>query len=302
MRDRTKTGSDSLDMLLDTICNTFGGILFVAILVVLMIRSSATVVDLDTPIDATPDEIESLRLELKRQQSELESLEMASLSQARLVEGFAPEEIQELLKTRNDLQEQKIDLQKQKHQEIDQNAELSQENEARRESLETSAIRHEELLAEVASLEKQLDEAIDQRSESHSLPVVRSNLSKNEVGVILKYGRMYVWHRYNEYGFREGLNTDDFVVLENKGGRLLTAPLPTAGIKIGYGEETRNEIRRALSKFDPSRSVIAAVVRTDSFKEFRILRNVLKDMGFGYRLMPGDSLISDRGGTGGRYQ
>lgn len=302
MSDRTGPGSDSLDMLLDTICNTFGGILFVAILVVLMIQSSASVVELDEPINATPDEIESLRLELKRQESELKSLELASLSQARLVEGFAPEEIEELLITRNDLHQRKIDLQSQKHQEIDQNAELSQENEARRESLETSAILHEELLTEVESLKNQLDEAIDQRSESHSLPVVRNDPTKNEVGVILKYGRMYIWHKYDEYGRKAGLNTDDFVVLENKSGGLLTAPLPTGGISIDYSIENQEKIRQKLSIFNPSRSVIAAVVRTDSFKEFRILRNILRSTGFGYRLMPGDMPVSDRGGSGGRYQ
>lgn len=113
---------------------------------------------------------------------------------------------------------------------------------------------------------------------------------------------MYVWHRYDEFGYREGLNTDDFVVLEDTGGQLLTAPLPTAGIKIDYTEKSREEIRQTLNRFNPSRSIVAVVVRTDSFKEFRILRNELKEMNFGYRLMPSDSLISDRGGTGGRYQ
>lgn len=34
--------SDSLELLLDTICNTFGGIVFIALLIVVMLRLSPT--------------------------------------------------------------------------------------------------------------------------------------------------------------------------------------------------------------------------------------------------------------------
>ena len=41
MSRKSSASSDSLDLLLDTICNTFGGVLFIAMLVIILLNISA---------------------------------------------------------------------------------------------------------------------------------------------------------------------------------------------------------------------------------------------------------------------
>ena len=44
MSRRQRRVADSLDLLLDTICNTFGGVLFIAMLVMILANLSGTII------------------------------------------------------------------------------------------------------------------------------------------------------------------------------------------------------------------------------------------------------------------
>ena len=68
--------------------------------------------------------------------------------------------------------------------------------------------------------------------------------------------------------------------------------------------ESNQSVKRRLQQFQPDRSYITTIVRVDSYREFRYLRDVLIDMKFEYRLMPIEegSPVADRGGSRGNVQ
>lgn len=302
MPRRRREQSDSLDLLLDTICNTFGGILFIAILVALLIQLKG---DEETPPEEPPprpEEIVAAQSTLEQLRNELQSVARARASQNRLIEQFAPDELQTLLKERNDRNDELLDLQDAQLSLLEANAEISAQNERDRQELSEIAAQLSDLRERVEDLESELDEDRQRRQQTVGVPVVRTNLGRREVAVILRYGRLYFWHRYDSRGYQLGLNTDDFVVLADEDGKLLTRALPTGGLRIANDDATRQLIRQRFRDYDPRQCVIAVITRSDSFAQFRIVRDVLKSMGLDYRLMPTDGPVRDRGGVGGQFQ
>ena len=95
---------------------------------------------------------------------------------------------------------------------------LSEENEAVGTSLD-------EALARRAQAQTELERERQARAEEVRMPVVRSS-PKQEIGLILCYGRLYVWHKYGTGNERLGLNTDDFVVVSEETDGLVTRPKP----------------------------------------------------------------------------
>ena len=61
-RQRTETNS-SLDLLLDTICNTFGGIIFLAILVAVLLQFSGAA-PFETPATTSDESVRALETEI----------------------------------------------------------------------------------------------------------------------------------------------------------------------------------------------------------------------------------------------
>ena len=116
---------------------------------------------------------------------------------------------------------------------------------------------------------------------------------------MLKYGRMYLMHRYDT-DTRE-VNKDDFVV--TPGLLYNTAePKPHAGLALKSGDGVTEQVRRLLGP-NPARNWYPClVVHPDSFNEFLILKAVLVNLGYEYRLLPTNKGIADGGGEGGRVQ
>lgn len=303
-RRRRTTSADSLELLLDTICNTFGGVLFIAILVVILLRMTGESEE-ETPVPTVaPEHFQQQQNRLASLTAELALLREARAGQQRLAEQFAEQEVRAQIVVRNDLQESFDQLQLEYSQQLAVNVEATQKiEETRQENVQT----FENLdLAETKAdqLRQQLSEEREARVQEMRTPVVRSSGFRQEIGLILRYGRMYVWHRYARDGTRLGLNTDEFVVVGTEGSALITSPKPTAGVPVEDSPLSRGKIRERLSHFSPRSCVMAVVVRPDSYGHFSVLRDVLLDEGLEYRLMPMDEegKVADRGGVGGKVQ
>lgn len=302
MNRRRRIRADSLDLLLDTICNTFGGILFIAILVIIMLQMRGTHPDIDA------SEIERQREQLTADQSrldeELARLQQTIAGQQELISKLAPANVQDLLQ---ELAKQESEL-----------AALSHEQETLLQTSETKAKERTNLVSdihrtaetihelemEIESLSSQFDRERSERKKVLRTTYVRPPGSKQEVSVVIEYDRFYVWHRYSPIGIRLGLNTDDFIILEDNGRQLETAPNPVAGIPLGDAPELSTQIRNRLRHFSPKTTYLSVVVRPDSFDSFCFFRDVITDLGFEYRLMPttGEDSIADRGGIGDQVQ
>jgi len=297
MSNRKRGGESSLELLLDTICNTFGGILFVAILIVVMLRmTSKTQANGDTAQVS-----EANQLELEHQQADLqgvietlrlagaalgESVVLTDSSTADLTAQFRNKHkarqdlLQSRLKTLDSIAERQARI-NQTAREIDELEKREQATTKTRQDLEAT------LKAEVASRSQKTD-----YSRTHQT-------GKEEIQTILRYGRLYILHRRATSGSRLGLNTDEFVVLEDSSGAMRTTPMPHAGTVIADTPHAAEQLSARLTTFDPAQHYIAAIVWPDSFEKFRFFKKVLIHSGFEYRLIPanlGDK-FKDRGGS-----
>ena len=301
-RRRRAAAGDSLELLLDTICNTFGGIVFIALLIVLLLRETGSLTAEAPREPVAPDEIERLAGEFDSITAELAALRTAEADLARRSEVFAPGDIQDLLKQRNTLVARAGELRTDRDRWISENASATAEMIRGEEELQKRLADLPIARQEVAQLEADLDAARESKVEEIRNPLVRGATAFRNLGLIVRYGRVYVWHRYSATGRRLGLNTDEFVVVADETDTLVTHPDPTKGIPLTPGMVTTESLRQRLRPFPSSRWYCEVVVRPDSFDEFPILRDALIAEGYEYRLMPTNGSVVDRGGSDRRIQ
>lgn len=299
MRRRMNLNGDSLELLLDTICNTFGGVLFIAILLVVLLQLAPAVTESE-PVEASASAARSLAAS-RQQRSELQ---LALQHQQELLTQLVSPQLQNSLAEMATLQNQVGDAQQQVTELEAANARTVAQLAKDAEEAATLASQVETARQQVAALRTQLNADRDSHTEQIQLPTEHLEFGKGEVGLILRYGRLYVWHRWSPTGERLGLNTEEFVVIEDSSKGLVVRPKPGGGLPIDRRDSTREQIEQRLKQFRPTQKVLALVVRPDSFAEYRVVREVAARLGFEYRLMPcdNDSPVSDRGGRGGFVQ
>ncbi len=281
----------SLDLILDTVCNTFGCILLLALLVTILARHAG---------GRIAQSVEALQLQVQWQEQWDRYRAMQAEWQA-LSEQLAelPDEAEPLSR-----QEQKL------------RGECQQlvEEIARLESLRQNI---EQQQAEARQKASDLGQAIDQARQSRDqaarslaknqdkivLSIEREAREKLHIGLVVRFGRLYVWHRYDALGLPAGLNTDEFLVVGPEFGGILTQPKPYAGVPLD-APDAEARVAWRLRAFDPQVHALDVAVWPDSFAEFAALRRVAVRMGFEYRLIPmreGETLV-DRGGRDARVQ
>ena len=299
---RRKSAESSLELLLDTICNTFGGVLFVAILIVVMLRmTSKSRVDsgaarvseteqalLEERQAELQDTLASLRRAVDRlglatplrEIAQAESLDQLERKKARRRELF-----EQRLATLSSLAERQASI-NQTTQELDEINQRQERAEQKSQSL------RQDLTRQIAASSQEVN-----YSRLH-------HTNKHEIQVELRYGRFYVWHRYGPDGNRLGLNTDEYVVLGESTTEIRTTPIPSAGTLVAETPEAITALRARLKGFAPNRDCIGIVVYPESYEQFAVVKKVLVQLGFEYRLIPakdGDK-FQDRGGAGGAVQ
>lgn len=303
MGRRRNSSADSLELLLDTICNTFGGVLFIAILVVILLQTTGD--GTADPMDSAREvRIQELTARLEEDSAKLEAIEQADTGQRQLIEQFSNDDVRELLHTRDMLRESSDQARRERDDLIGAAArDQAAINAARRDTEDVKPLLPG-ARRQVQELERQLESERASRREEIRLPVAHPAAGKTEIGLILRYGRMYVWHTYDRFGNREGLNLEDFAIVDANASTIVARPKPTAGIKLDDSPETRASIARKLRMFSPSNCVLAIVVRPDSYEAFRFVRGAAVATGFEYRLIPLNETgaIQDRGGVGERVQ
>lgn len=310
MSRRKAAAADSLELLLDTICNTFGGILFIAILVIILLQTTGTTGmtgdrEQSAPeLSVNPERFEELANRLEAIVAERAALEKFQVGRTEMVEKFASDENRELLRTKQALSDELNRARTARDQQLASNAREQAALDETQLKLDDVRRSFEETQAETERLQLKLEQDRKSRQKEVQLPVVHAAHGKSEVGFILRYGRAYLWHAYDGFGNRSGLNLDEFVVIETNSSGLVTRPKPTAGIVLNDAPATREKIGEKLQQFSPLRHVITIVVRPDSYDAFRHFKGVVVEKGFEYRLMPMNETgaVQDRGGSDGRVQ
>ena len=306
MGHRRGIKQDSLELLLDTICNTFGGVLFIAILVVMLLAQTGSGTgsrEPEKPVP-TPEEIEARSRELATLSAEVLRQQQIQASQAALVESLVPDTIRELIERRKQLLAEQARQQQVADAQQVQNAVLAA-NVARTQA------EIDKVVADLKEAQKQEAEARTllaseekARVKDSRLPQQREARRKQEIVLVMRDGRLYLWHEHDLRLSRTGLNMRDFVVVSEDDEELVTRPKPTAGILLKDTPECRAAIDKLLARFPPKDCRLGILVRPDSYGAFQYVRNRAIALKYDYRILPAtsDSRIFDRGGSGGKVQ
>jgi hypothetical protein len=274
----------SLDLLLDTITNAFGGILFLSILIVLLLRMTSQTTPEIEPTADPPSQAEIVRMqaELASAASQLAQLQATAELRAGLDSSLADDTIRELHAQNQQRKAQRDAALARRLNAAQQLAETQQRNNRTRDSLAALSTQLQQSEQELAHAQAELAKETEKRTRSASLPQARAT-QKAEVAMVVRYGRAYVLFRYDERG---GFNTADFIVLgKTTDGRIQLTPKPYAGIPIDDTAGLQAALRSKLRSVPASQHYLAFSVWEDSFDEFAPLKKAAIDLGYEYRVL-----------------
>jgi hypothetical protein len=292
-RRRAGDRAESMDLLLDTICNMFGLFIFVAMLVALLARVGGPRI-VEKPAERTDRVTEAV--EEGRRSIRLLEAEVARFDPDRLArERSAVEESRRRVESaRNELSSRNLLLR-----------ELERELDGA-ENLEGMLDRMvPRLEAEVASLDEELRSAESLKEVRLRTPRLREIAERIPVQMVISAGRVHCvndwsdpgahpcesWTTWNpqavdtvaseaivHYCWRTGgQDIERRIRLRENGG------IPAEDLDL---LESDGRWRRVLSWLDPDRHVVSLKVGTDSFAAFGPVRASLASLGFFYDVAP----------------
>jgi len=122
------------------------------------------------------------------------------------------------------------------------------------------------------------------RTRSVVPPHTRST-RKRELALVVRYGRIYQEHRWDELLVRRRPNLDDFVYLGESGGYSRMTPKPYRGLEIDEGGAFAGPLRGLLARHPPETWYVCLSVWDDSFESYQTLKRELVRLGYDLRLL-----------------
>lgn len=271
---------DSLDLLLDTVSNVFGGVMFLTLLAALLIISRGTAPT--APVDEIPPQ---------------PTVDHAVLGDAKIrqvqVAIRAQEQTQRQLDHDGSLMAQTARLRS-----LQQTLDLARRHASRTEDSKKKELEAlQEQLAEEFEIESQIDNVYREvAAHAERVNAIRSDTERtvefrplsrsmtDEAVVILRYGRWYML----ENGPNQGINRSDFFVLPSNGALKRVTPKPHRGAEVT--KRSLGDLTRGLNdKYSVGQYHVLIAVWDDSFAEFNALKDAVKAAGYTYRTLPCDS-------------
>ncbi|MDR3183748.1 MAG: hypothetical protein LBT89_12670, partial [Planctomycetaceae bacterium] len=311
----------SFDLFLDTVCNTFGGILFIAILIAIQIRQVETP---PAPESCSPEMLAQMRQKADEAAAEIESAAVLLEMLRKTLPEPASEEDKNLVKTYTELTEAKNNAVTKKSgltceyiAKAQQNAEAERDLKNTEERLRQLEAQEKQLLASlqqlqsskakqeqsVASIQEtvndlqnttsQKEQNVDDRNDPDKntrqevlyLPKLHDAGNKQQFGLMMYNNRLYVV-----------LNRSDFIYSGNEVG----IPISHKGIPITDTDDAKRHIKALWNHSSPSTHFITIIVYANSVDAFHIVRDCIIADGYKYELIPApDDKKFYFGGSGG---
>lgn len=307
---RKRTQQDSLELFLDAICNMFGGFVFIMLFVVVSIRSTIDAKTEEMREQGTERvsqaEIDALNEQLKQLEIELQKLSDDRKETIAFAESLVDKELLEKYKKTLETLEkvQALQVENEKTQELvdDSNEKLEQA----KKDLEAVKADFEVAVQDCDDAEKALEDIKKKRVRTTSPPKLHA-VSKTEVPLIVRFGRVYFWHKYGRNGeLTDNYNSDDFIFHSREShGVIFTThsvhsdPKPWRGLDL-EDPDVDMLLMTAFQPFRPDSVYFTIVVDNDSFTEYNVLSAFLKRRGYDINPWIGKegAIVVDRGGNG----
>lgn len=292
-----------MELLLDTMCNTFGGIVLIAILVALLSQTAGP----KTPDQhITKETSEMLVRKIRSAQSDLDEamrgivpndsrstkvLSELILKKHKLAELLsAQEEILAINQNLTQIEAKKstMDLSHEFKRIKSQLALMNQECERIENSIKTMTENSDRLTKRSSAIAAQIQDHRAKRVAKLRFPK-EHHKTKQILNVILRYSRAYP--------FMTGPDENNSDILwSDRGTYMLAEPNRSAGLSI----DTRNsDMLRTFQRFRTDVYQIAIHVYPDSLDEFRQFRDLVVQMGFDYGWDPMNPDITYKWGSEG---
>lgn len=279
----TTDSTESLELLLDTICNTFGAVIFISMLVAVLVSQSSRQRDPAEPVE-DPEVVSAMvQAEIQQAQERLRVLSGQLRQQEVVKHKFATENSLMLAGKVKQQTEQRVRFMQEKSEAIKEITE----------STSTSAVLQNQLLEQqaefdaAASKNQELREDLEKQEELASrtarIPRVRKT-SKQSVAFGLDDGRLI---RMTTPGGT--VDTADCTLTDENGGRVVR-PRRGRGISVNAGPG--KAIQSRFDGIDAETQFVILFVARDSFAEFVAVKDKLVEIGLEYdvRIFPEDDI------------
>lgn len=283
MARKGKRSEDSLDLLLDTICNTFGGILFISMLVVILLTMSSESVPVEPPSPAAHGRMVDLRDQLERTQAALNSLQSAVKQRETLRDRFTSRESVDLARQLQELTGRAETAVALKNEGLEAIASAQKDINETLSKMQQFRQEQERLQAALLDIQSRLDAEIAVRSRTSQLPKQRRT-TKTQIPFLIKDGRLHAYASVDPSG-RVVHNERDVKVLMD-GEKSYLEPISGAGLVLNPASEDLSGVETSFAPFDKERYFVALVVWPDSFEHCQLAKTALVRGGFEYQLIP----------------
>jgi hypothetical protein len=275
---------DSLELLLDTICNTFATVIFISMLASLLAQNSAPEAMDVEQVTAAAAAMSELEVTAEQLDARRTALQKELAQQSELLGRFASTETLQLATDVQNL--------------LQEHARLLAESTATAESLvqtEQQQLKQEQSLArlreelrlqeqEHAAAASQLKELETREGREVVIPRVHET-DKFALTYALDNGRLYSVHTFSGPGadlIDVTINRTECQVLEQNGRTEITMK-PAAGLAIRNNADAREQAKQRFRDIGSS-FVVRLFVARDSFTEFHAVKEALRELQIEYSL------------------
>lgn len=284
MNRRTRSTGDSLDLLLDTVCNAFGGVVFISILIVVLLNLTSAQRHVTPPLPGAQAELLKLQAGARTRQQKLKGLREANRQLNLVEEQFVDGGAQELVVQLEALKSARRDLESEHAKVLSGIADGQAEINRMVQDQATLERELQQAQAELADAQRVLVAELTARARTSKLPRQRET-RKQLVAFLLKQGRLVSFYRV-ELGGRLVLNDEECQIEKHKDGSRSVAPRAAAGLKVDPEARRLDDIIKRFVSFDRDAHFVAVVVWPDSFAHFEAVKKAIVASKFEYQLAP----------------
>ena len=268
----------SLELLLDTICNTFGGIVFISMLVVVLLNMSGETASSQPPTEESALELQQLTAELEAAQARLRTLHQATRQRDDTFQKLVSKD--QLIMARKLVEAEALRAAR-----VEETATIAKMTADHQNSVNTISQNLDERKKELESLNRQLQvqsvsmrQEVESRSQNVTPPKLEELPNHRSIGLILKGGRLTALTRISASGVETRNSQELSVSIED--GTEFVETKSGAGVAVALDKSTKAQIQSALSQFSPDRHVLKIWIWPDSFAHYQVIQEVLAESRF----------------------
>lgn len=289
MARRKRSNVSSLDLFLDTICNAFGGIMFISILISILIQMRGKDPESSDKREGLSEtEAIQKQSQLTELQRQVEIMSQTIADRERLLFNEDSTEARELQSRRDAMRQQLEQMQKVQQTLLGESAKRDREIQTTKQELMDLEQRLRDAKIAVSERSKELDDALDATETTTTMPKVTTT-SKGNLLFAMRYGKLYLISDVSGVNANQ-VNTQHVNATSMKQGVLVTLK-DDAGWNLDSAD-AKIALQDLMRSHPSSTTFFSVAVWPDSFDQFLKWKASLIQQGYDYDLKPIDALES----------